>query len=152
MVIYVVEAVFGSGFAASENPANARVARGSGLWLFPSWIETPMLPKQARYQLRYTRLFSFYPAGRILPKNRGARWMPFPDPARNTLFQRRACGHRRARMLRYAGRSSASALPAARFFPFCGSRRRGCLCFSPCPQAGAVQKHPCAVCARIGPG
>ena len=26
-----------------------------------------LLPKQARYQLRYTRLFSFYPAGRILP-------------------------------------------------------------------------------------
>ena len=26
-----------------------------------------LLPKQARYQLRYTRLLSFYPAGRILP-------------------------------------------------------------------------------------
>ena len=26
-----------------------------------------LLPKQARYQLRYTRLFGFYPAGRILP-------------------------------------------------------------------------------------
>ena len=111
-----------------------------------------IFPNHPRYQLRYTRLFSFYPAGRILPKNRGARWMPFPDPARNTLFQRRACGHRRARMLRYAGRSSASALPAARFFPFCAPRRRGCLRFSPCPQACAVQKHPWAVYARIGPG
>ena len=26
-----------------------------------------LLPKQARYQLRYTRLFSFCPAGRIHP-------------------------------------------------------------------------------------
>ena len=94
----------------------------------------------------------FYPAGRILPKNRGARWMPFPDPARNTLFQRCTYGCRRARMLRYAGRSSASTLPTAGIFPFCTPRRRGCLCFSPRPQAGAVQKHPCAVCARIGPG
>ena len=84
--------------------------------------------------------------------NRGARWMPFPDPTRNTLFQRRACGRRRARMLRYAGRSSASALPAARVFPFCAPRRRGCLRFSPRPQACAVQKHPWAVYARIGPG
>ena len=117
-----------------------------------SWMSAYALPKQARYQLRYTRLFSFYPAGRILPKNRGARWMPFPDPARNTLFQRRACGRRRARMLRYAGRSSASALPAARVFPFCAPRRRDCLRFSPRPQAGAVQKHPWAVYARIGPG
>ena len=94
----------------------------------------------------------FIRLGVFTPKNRGARWMPFPDPARNTLFQRRACGRRRAHMLRYAGRSSASALPAARVFPFCASRRRGCLRFSPCPQACAVQKHPCTVCARIGPG
>ena len=27
-----------------------------------------LLPKQARYHLRYTRLFGFYPAGRIHPK------------------------------------------------------------------------------------
>ena len=59
MVIYVVKAVFWPGFAANDNPANARVARGSGLWLFLSWIGGKSLPKQARYQLRYTRLFSF---------------------------------------------------------------------------------------------
>ena len=50
---------FWPGFAAWKNPANARVARGSGLWLFPSWIHGESLPKQARYQLRYTRIFSF---------------------------------------------------------------------------------------------
>ena len=58
VVIYVVKANFCPGFAAWKNPANARVARGSGLWLFPSWIDGAMLPKQARYQLRYTRLLS----------------------------------------------------------------------------------------------
>ncbi|MDD5932375.1 MAG: hypothetical protein PUC45_07995, partial [Oscillospiraceae bacterium] len=50
---------FWPGFAARKNPANARVARGSGLWLFPSWIDRESLPKQARYQLRYTRLLIF---------------------------------------------------------------------------------------------
>ena len=51
---------FWPGFAARKNPANARVARGSGLWLFPSWIDGKSLPKQARYQLRYTRLLSCF--------------------------------------------------------------------------------------------
>ena len=49
---------FWAGFSARKNPANDRVARGSGLWLFPSWIDGKSLPKQARYQLRYTRLLS----------------------------------------------------------------------------------------------
>ena len=51
---------FWTGFAARKNPANACVARGSGLWLFPSWIGGKSLPKQARYQLRYTRLLSCF--------------------------------------------------------------------------------------------
>ena len=51
---------FWPGFAARKNPANARVARRSGLWLFLSWIDGESLPKQARYQLRYTRLFSSF--------------------------------------------------------------------------------------------
>ena len=58
VVIYVVKANFWPSFTVVENPANARVARGSGLWLRLSWMKTPMLPKQARYQLRYTRLLS----------------------------------------------------------------------------------------------
>ena len=60
---------FWPGFAARKNPANACVARGSGLWLYPSWMKSTTLPKQARYQLRYTRLFKFYPAGRIHPNH-----------------------------------------------------------------------------------
>ena len=60
VVIYVVKAVFWPGFAAWKNPANARVARGSGLWLYPSWMKSTTLPKQARYQLRYTRLLSCF--------------------------------------------------------------------------------------------
>ena len=60
VVIYVVKAAFQPGFAVRENPANDRVARGSGLWLFPSWIGGKSLPKQARYQLRYTRLLSCF--------------------------------------------------------------------------------------------
>ena len=59
---------FWARFAGGENPANARVARGSGLWLFPSWIDGGTLPKQARYQLRYTRLFSYLSGWAVTPK------------------------------------------------------------------------------------
>ena len=59
MVIYVVKAGFWNRFAVRKNPANARVARGSGLRLFPSWMKSATLPNQARYQLRYTRIFNF---------------------------------------------------------------------------------------------
>ena len=37
---------FWPGFAARKNPANDRVARGSGLWLFLSWIDGESLPNQ----------------------------------------------------------------------------------------------------------
>ena len=55
MVIYVVKANFQSGLLPRRNPTSARVARGLGLWLFLSWIETPMLPKQVccTRQIRY---------------------------------------------------------------------------------------------------
>ena len=56
-------------FSAQENSANACVARGSGLWLFPSWIDEKSLPKQVRYQLRYTRLFSFLSGWAYSPKH-----------------------------------------------------------------------------------
>ena len=48
-------------------PADARVSRGSGVLTPASRMNAAALPKQARYQLRYTRLLSFYPAGCILP-------------------------------------------------------------------------------------
>ena len=39
-------------FSAQKNSANACVARGSGLWLFLSWIGGKSLPNHPRYQLR----------------------------------------------------------------------------------------------------
>ena len=58
MVIYVVKADFWPVFPAKLNPANDRVARGSGLWLFLSWIDGESLPNVAPYQLGYTRIFN----------------------------------------------------------------------------------------------
>ena len=55
----VVKAVFRPVFTACQNPANARVARLSGLPLLRSWMVSTALPNVARYQLRYTRIFSF---------------------------------------------------------------------------------------------
>lgn len=49
VVIYVVKAVLLPGFVVEGNPANARVTRGSGLRLFPSWIDGATLPNQLRY-------------------------------------------------------------------------------------------------------
>ena len=59
MVNPVVKAVFRPGLPTRQNPANARVARLSGLRLFRSRMERQTLPNVARYQLRYTRIFSF---------------------------------------------------------------------------------------------
>ena len=55
----VVKAVFRPVFTACQNPANARAARLSGLPLLRSWMVSTALPNVARYQLRYTRIFSF---------------------------------------------------------------------------------------------
>ena len=67
VVIPVVKAAFMPLSAIGENPVNAGVARLCGVSPHPIPDTTTALPKQARYQLRYTRLLSFYPAGRILP-------------------------------------------------------------------------------------
>ena len=67
VVIPVVKAAFTPFSAIEENPANAGVARLCGVSPCPVPDSATALPKQARYQLRYTRLLSFYPAGRILP-------------------------------------------------------------------------------------
>ena len=67
VVIPVVKATFMPFSAIGGNPANAGVTRLCGVSPHPIPDTTTALPKQARYQLRYTRLLSFYPAGRILP-------------------------------------------------------------------------------------
>ena len=67
VVIYAVKAAVVPLSAIGKNPANARVARLCGVSPYPVTDTATALPKQARYQLRYTRLLSFYPAGRILP-------------------------------------------------------------------------------------
>ena len=79
VVIYVVKAVFLPGLAIRRNPANSRVARGSRLWLFPSWIDEATLPKQARYQLRYTRLLSFLSGWAYSPKPGAIPTSLYPD-------------------------------------------------------------------------
>ena len=56
MVIYVVKAAFTPFSAIEENPANAGVARLCGVSPYPVLDTATALPKQARYQLRYTRL------------------------------------------------------------------------------------------------
>ena len=67
VVIYVVKAAFMPLSATGRNPANTGVTRLCGVSPHPVPDTATALPKQARYQLRYTRLLSFYPAGRILP-------------------------------------------------------------------------------------
>ena len=60
MVIYVVKAAFVPLSATRGNPANAGVARLCGVSPHPIPDTTTALPKQARYQLRYTRLFRYF--------------------------------------------------------------------------------------------
>ena len=67
VVIPVVKAAFMLFSAIGGNRANAGVTRLCGVSPHPIPDTATALPKQARYQLRYTRLLSFYPAGRILP-------------------------------------------------------------------------------------
>ena len=59
VVIPVVKADFRSGLAVRSNPANACVARLSGLCVLVARIGGATLPKLARYQLRYTRIVNF---------------------------------------------------------------------------------------------
>ena len=59
VVIYVVKAAFAPFSATGGKPAIARAARHSGLLSKPRMDRVYALPNQARYQLRYTRIFSF---------------------------------------------------------------------------------------------
>ncbi len=60
VVIPVVKADFSPGSASRRNPKSTRVARFSRLWGGLSWIAPAALPNRLRYQLRHTRIFSFY--------------------------------------------------------------------------------------------
>ena len=60
VVIYVVKAAFMPLSATGRNPANTGVTRLCGVSPHPVPDTATALPKQARYQLRYTRLFSLF--------------------------------------------------------------------------------------------
>ena len=60
MVIPVVKAAFVPFSATGGKPAIARAARLCGLLSKPLMDRVYALPKQARYQLRYTRLLSYF--------------------------------------------------------------------------------------------
>ena len=60
VVIYVVKPTFVPLSAIVENPANAGVKRLCGVSPCPVPDTATALPKQARYQLRYTRLLSYF--------------------------------------------------------------------------------------------
>ena len=57
VVIYVVKAAFVPFSATDRNPANTGVARLCGVLHYHVPDTATALPKQARYQLRYTRLY-----------------------------------------------------------------------------------------------
>ena len=59
VVIPVVKAAFTPFSAIEENPANAGVARLCGVLPCSTPDTATALPNQARYQLRYTRIFNF---------------------------------------------------------------------------------------------
>ncbi len=60
VVIYVVKTAFVPFSAIGGNPANAGVTRLCGISPCPVPDTATALPKQARYQLRYTRLLSLF--------------------------------------------------------------------------------------------
>lgn len=59
VVIPVVKAAFVPLSATEGNPVNAGVTRLCGVFPYPVPDTATALPNQARYQLRYTRIFSF---------------------------------------------------------------------------------------------
>ena len=59
VVIYVVKAAFMAFSTIEGNPANTGVTRLYGVSPHPIPDTATALPNQARYQLRYTRIFNF---------------------------------------------------------------------------------------------
>ena len=79
VVIYVVKAAFVPFSAIGGNPANAGVTRLSGVSPCPVPDTATALPKQARYQLRYTRLLSFLSGWAYSPKPGAIPTSLYPD-------------------------------------------------------------------------
>ena len=79
VVTYVVKADFIPLSAIVESPANAGVARLCGVSPYPAPDTATALPKQARYQLRYTRLFSFLSGWAYSPKSSAIPTSLHPD-------------------------------------------------------------------------
>jgi len=78
VVIYVVKGAFVPFSATGEKPAIARVARLCGVSPHPIPDTATALPKQARYQLRYTRLLSFLSGWSYAPKPPALPTAPHP--------------------------------------------------------------------------
>ena len=79
VVIPVVKGDFVPLSAIGENPANAGVARLCGVSPYPVPDTDTALPKQARYQLRYTRLLSFLSGWSYSPKPGAIPASLYPD-------------------------------------------------------------------------
>ena len=79
VVIYVVKAAFMPLSATGESPANAGVTRLCGVSPCPVPDTATALPKQARYQLRYTRLLSFLSGWSYSPKPGAIPASLYPD-------------------------------------------------------------------------
>ena len=79
VVIHVVKAAFVPLSATGGKPAIARAARLCGVSPYPVPDTATALPKQARYQLRYTRLFSFLSGWSYSPKSSAIPTSLYPD-------------------------------------------------------------------------
>ena len=91
VVIPVVKATFVPLSATGESPANAGVARLCGVSPHPIPDTTTALPKQARYQLRYTRLFSFLSGWAYSPKPGAIPTSLYPDTTHYYSRSKCAC-------------------------------------------------------------
>ena len=79
VVIPVVKAAFVPFSATGGKPAIARAARLCGLLSKPRMDRVYALPKQVRYQLRYTRLLSFLSGWAYSPKPGAIPTLLYPD-------------------------------------------------------------------------
>ena len=79
VVIPVVKNAFMPLSAIRGNPTNAGVARLCGVSPHPIPDTATAHPKQARYQLRYTRLFSFLSGWAYSPKSSAIPTSLYPD-------------------------------------------------------------------------
>ena len=79
VVIYVVKAAFMPFSAIGRNPANEGVTRLCGVSPCSVPDTATALPKQARYQLRYTRLLSFLSGWSYSPKPGAIPTSLYPD-------------------------------------------------------------------------